>query len=355
MKLNKSIGKFGLYLLLLAGLLSGCNSGDEILYVATDGSDLNTGTLSSPFATITKARDVIREAYRKGAGGPYQVVLREGIYYLPATFILSAEDSGKDGKPVIYTNYDNEKVTLSGAVKLECHWQLYGNGVYQCNLSKYGSMEFSQLFVNGKRQLRARYPNGNSLLPDKEAYIFPIKADQWPHEKIFFDPRTFSEKRWEPPRGSILHIFPNHHWGNLQYKVTGINYEESSIRFEQRDPQINETYFKMMERPGTWFSERSNYYVDNVFEELDVEGEWYYDVNKFILYYMPGDSIDLETACIEIPALKELISLRGSMDAPVKNIWFKNIRFAGTATTYMDRYEYPSLGDWGIVRSGTIL
>ena len=355
MKLNKSIGKFELYLLLLAGLLSGCNSGGEILYVATGGSDLNAGTLSSPFATITKARDVIREAYRKGAGGPYQVVLREGIYYLPATFILSAEDSGKDGKPVIYTNYDNEKVTLSGAVKLECQWQLYGNGVYQCNLSKYGSMEFSQLFVNGKRQLRARYPNGNSLLPDKEAFIFPIKADQWPHEKIFFDPRTFSEKRWENPRGSKLHIFPNHHWGNLQYKVTGINYEESSIRFEQRDPQINETYFKMMERPGTWLSERSNYYVDNVFEELDVEGEWYYDVNKFTLYYMPCDSIDLETACIEIPALKELISLRGSMDAPVKNIWFKNIRFAGTATTYMDRYEYPSLGDWGIVRSGTIL
>ncbi len=60
MRLNYSFGKFGLYLLLLAGLLSGCNSGDEILYVATDGSDLNAGTLSSPFATITKARDVIQ-------------------------------------------------------------------------------------------------------------------------------------------------------------------------------------------------------------------------------------------------------------------------------------------------------
>ena len=354
MKSAGAFGNFGLFLILLSGLLPACNSGGETLYVSTLGDDLNAGTLSSPFATITKARDVIRLENRLGKRKYDKVMLREGTYYLPSTFVLSAEDSGEDDKPILYTNYNNEKVTLSGARKLECQWQLSGNGVYQCNLSKYGSLEFSQLFVNGKRQVRARYPNGNSLLPEMDAFIFPVKADEWPHEKIFFDPETFSEKRWERPEEAIIHIFPSHHWGNLQYKVKGVNYEESSIQFEQRVPQINETYFKMMERPGTWLSESSNYYIDNVFEELDVEGEWYYDVKKFTLYYMPHDSIDLEKACIEIPVLKELISFRGSKDSPVKNIWFNNIRFTGTTISYMDRYEYPSLGDWGLVRSGTI-
>ncbi|MCP4311527.1 MAG: hypothetical protein GY790_09725 [Bacteroidetes bacterium] len=355
MRLNYSFGKFGLYLILLAGFLFGCNSGGEILYVASDGSDLNAGTLSSPFATITKARNVIREENIQGKSRSYRVILREGTYYLPSTFILSPEDSGKEGKTIVYTNYRDEKVSISGALRLKCQWQLHENGVYKCSLPEQSGLKFSQLFVNGKRQVRARYPNGNSLLPDKEAYIFPIKADQWPHEKIYFDPRTFSEKRWENPRESILHIFPNHHWGNLQYKITGVNYEESSIQFEQRDPQINETYFKMMERPGTWLSDRSNFFIDNVLEELDVEGEWYFDRNDKQLFYMPHDTIDLETAVVEVPVLKELISIKGSMEDPVKNIRFENIRFTGSSTSYMERYEYPSLGDWGIVRSGAVL
>jgi len=347
--------KMYLFVFLFLGILYGCNSENNVLYVATDGSDLNAGTIKQPFATITKARDVIRELNKQGKGKSYKVLIREGIYYLPETFLLTAEDSGKDGKAVIYTNYKNEKVTISGSIKPDCQWQLYRNGIYKCSLPEHKGIDFSQLFVNGGRQIRARYPNGNSLQPNMEAFIFPKKADEWPHNKIFYDTETFSENNWERPEEAILQIFPNHHWGNLQYRIAGIDYDEQSIQIEQRDPQINETYFKMMTRPGTWLSERSNFFVDNVFEELDVEGEWYFDKNEAALYYKPHDTIDLETAVIEIPALRELISIKGSMDSPVKNIRFSNIRFTGTKTTYMDRYEYPSLGDWGIVRSGAIV
>ena len=85
------------------------------MYVATDGSDLNEGTLNQPFATITKARDVIRDSNKQGKNKSYKVVIREGTYYLPETFLLTSEDSGKDSKPVIFTNYDHEKVTISGS------------------------------------------------------------------------------------------------------------------------------------------------------------------------------------------------------------------------------------------------
>ncbi|MBA7577085.1 hypothetical protein ES708_18931 [subsurface metagenome] len=323
--------------------------------MATDGSDLNTGTRSHPFATITKARDVIRESNKNGSNKFYSVLIRKGTYYLNATFLLTPEDSGKDGKPIIYTNYENEKVTISGSIKLDCQWQSYRNGIYKSSISDRKDIDFSQLFVDGRRQIRARYPNGNSLKPSAESFIFPKKADEWPHKKIFYNPETFSKKKWQRPEEAVLHIFPNHHWGNLQYKILGVDYDELSIQIEQRDPQINETYFKMFPRPGTWLSERSDFFVDNVFEELDVDGEWYFDKNEAILYYKPYDTIDLKTAVIEIPVLRELVSIKGSMDSPVKNILFKNIRFTGTKVTYMDRYEYPSLGDWGIVRSGAIL
>jgi len=171
--------KMYLFVFLFLGILYGCNSENNVLYVATDGSDLNAGTIKQPFATITKARDVIRELNKQGKGKSYKVLIREGIYYLPATFLLTPEDSGRDGKPVIYTNYKNEKVTISGSIKPDCQWQLYKNGIYQCSLSEHKGIDFSQLFVNGRRQIRARYPNGNSLQPNMEAFIFPKKVDEW--------------------------------------------------------------------------------------------------------------------------------------------------------------------------------
>lgn len=171
--------KINLCVFLFLGILYGCNSECEVLYVVGDGSDLNEGTLNQPFATITKARDVVRELNKQGKSKSYRVLIREGIYYLPETFLLTAEDSGNDDKPVIYTNYKNEKVTISGSIKPDCQWQLYRNGIYKCSLPEHKGIDFSQLFVNGRRQIRARYPNGNSLQHNMEAFIFPKKADEW--------------------------------------------------------------------------------------------------------------------------------------------------------------------------------
>ena len=334
-------------------MFSGCRPGGKSIYVSPIGSDHNPGTLKKPFRTITKARDAIRESNKQGGQTSCKVMLREGTYYLTETFLLGNEDTGGDRMNVEFTAYKNEKVTISGSVLLDCNWQFYKDGIYKCRLPELGNKQFSQLFVNGRRQVRARYPNGNSLQPDKDSFIYPLKADDWPHQKIFYDPEAFPANRWQRPHEAVIHIFPHHHWGNLQYRITGINYEDKYISIEQREPQINETFFKTyLREPGTWISERSNYYIDNVFEELDNEGEWYFDIIESVLYYKPAESLDIEGAVFEVPGLKQLVAVIGSPDSPVRNMVFSNIRFTGTSVSYMDSYEYPSLGDWGIVRSG---
>ena len=40
-------------------------------------------------------------------------------YYLPATLVFTAQDSGTQDAPVIFQNYENEKPVISGGVKLE--------------------------------------------------------------------------------------------------------------------------------------------------------------------------------------------------------------------------------------------
>ena len=70
-------------------------SAEAVFYVATNGNDSWSGTLSSPndgktdgpFASLVKARNASRLA--KGA----TIYVREGTYFLNEPFILTSEDS----------------------------------------------------------------------------------------------------------------------------------------------------------------------------------------------------------------------------------------------------------------------
>ena len=67
--------------------------------VATGGSDDNPGTKEKPFATLSKARDAVREL--KGTTqGPVWVLVRGGTYYLGEPLVFGPEDSGTAEGPV---------------------------------------------------------------------------------------------------------------------------------------------------------------------------------------------------------------------------------------------------------------
>ncbi|MEC2448998.1 chondroitinase-B domain-containing protein, partial [Bacillus cereus] len=77
-------------------------------YVSPAGSDLNTGTLDQPFATIQKAADVATEGST--------IYIRSGVYNQK----VHVTHSGISEAPITFQNYQNEKVILDGSkVKLE--------------------------------------------------------------------------------------------------------------------------------------------------------------------------------------------------------------------------------------------
>ena len=63
--------------LAFAGQLSAA----ETFYVAPDGKDTNSGTLKSPFATITQARDAVRKV-NKDSKESVVVNIRGGVYHI---------------------------------------------------------------------------------------------------------------------------------------------------------------------------------------------------------------------------------------------------------------------------------
>jgi len=350
----KSLNRYFLFsLLIICFAISGCNS-ENAIYVAENGKDSNPGTIEYPLASVNHAVDLVKKSRLDKGRKISKVIIREGVYYLSETLNFDKNDSGTEKQALAITAYEDERVTISGSINLDCSWEVYEKGIYKCYVPEIKGKRMDQLFVNGKRQIRARYPNGNSLYPDLSSFIYPLKADDWPHKRIYFDPETFTSNKWNNPGSAILNIFPHNHWGNLQIMLKEVNYDDNYFDIEHRKPQINETFFKLLKRPGTLLSERSNYFVDNVFEELDAEEEWYFDESESILYYKPSKDISLDDARIEVPVLEELVHIQGTIDEPVKYIEFNNICFTGTLSTYMADYEYPSLGDWGIVRSGAV-
>lgn len=76
-----------------------------------------------------------------------------------------------------------------------------------------------------------------------------------------------------------------------------VDREAGFIRLGDGGNQINDI---MQGADGTGIDERSDYYIENVFEELDAPGEWYADRECGHLYYYPPVGLDLRAAVVEV-------------------------------------------------------
>ena len=140
-------------------------SSPPTLHVAVDGDDTWPGTQDRPLRTLLEARDRVRQGKRE-RDGPITVLLHSGTHELTETLELSSADSGTESAPVTYLAAPGERVTISGGRRLDCRWQPYRDGIMQCHLpASQRELDFGQLFVNGERQTRARYPNRDDSDP----------------------------------------------------------------------------------------------------------------------------------------------------------------------------------------------
>lgn len=306
------------------------------LYVAPDGNDANPGTKEKPLATLHRARDLLRTRRQQSEGKwnqPVTVYLRGGTYYLAEPLVLTPQDSGSDGAPLSFAACDGQTPVISGAARLRLKWSPYRDGIMQAEVPgvRQGKLRFDRLFVDGRRQHLARYPN----FPGDYRYDGPgCSADALSPERV---------KRWKDPVGGLVHGLSSHRWGSLHWRITGVG-REGRLRLAGGD-QIN--------RDSSLHPK--NRFVENIFEELDAPGEWFLDTGRGILYFLPPAGIDLANAKVEAAVLKTLIELRGSPEEPLRQIHLRGLTFTQTARTVLEKYEMLLRGDWSIVRAAAVV
>ena len=291
-------------------------------YVSPDGSDANPGTLEKPFATPRRAQQAARWK-------PAPVFLRGGTYYLPETLVFNRLDSGTKESPVTFEAYQNERPVISGGVRLDkLDWQPWKGGIVQTKVPE--GLRTEEIFVNGQRQILARYPN----FDPKAKYFDGFAADAISKERV---------ARWADPTGGYFHAMHPSLWGDFTWRITGKN-AQGELTME-----------------GGWQNNRGGAahadirFVENIFEELDAPDEWFLNNKTHTLYFYPPAGLDLAGATVEATRLSGLVEFRGSEERPVRYVTLRGLTFRQSARTVMETREPLLRSDWAIYRGGAIL
>ncbi|MGJ8643544.1 MAG: PDZ domain-containing protein [Luteolibacter sp.] len=297
------------------------------IFVSPAGNDANAGTKEAPVGSMAAAKAA---AARFAGKEPVTVHVADGIYYLPETLVFTPEDSGSEGKPVVYRAVNEGGAILSGGSSLDLKWEPYQDGIFQAKTPE--GLEIDQLFINGKNQRMARYPNYD---PAKKAE---------PYQGFAAD--AFAKKRaanWADPAGGYIHAMHIKQWGGYHYKITG------------KDAKGEVTYEGGWQNNRKMGMHKQYRMVENIFEELDAEAEWFHNAKSNTLYYMPVKGTDLNAAKVEVVRLRHLVEFQGTEKSPVEHIGFQGFVVRHATRTFMDVKEPLLRSDWAIYRGGAFL
>src|SRR5574344_884274 len=296
-----------------------------VFYVAPSGSDANAGTKEAPFKTIQKAQQAVR-AINSSMTGDIVVYLRDGTYVLDNTLRFNNSDGGTNGFYVRYENYTGEKPFITGGIPVPS-WTLCdeANDIW---CAEGVDARFRQLYVNGKKGIRARHPNLNS---DGSHNMFRLtKVDSMGRA---FDVSSEYTGDWKNMNKVEMHLMIA--WADAVLRLEKIEKNGSVSKVIPQDPERSKLFRRKYPMLGTAFMsnppKQQAFYFENAYEFLDQPGEWYLDESKDILYYKPRTGESLASAVVVAPNLETLVEIKGeSTKNKVQNMTFKGLIFANS-------------------------
>ena len=331
------------------------------LYVSPDGSDSWSGTVLNPNATATDgpkasiagARDEIRRIKANGKlTESVNVIIAKGWYSQIAPVVFTPDDSGTESAPITYRANGGVKPLISGGVTITGFTQT-DDGLWQAQIPELLLKQepFEQLYVNGRRAVRARTPNEYyfHMLDVKEQVIekgtgrFPKKATQL----IKTGPEALDHlANLSQAQLRDVHMVAYHKWNQTRKPILGIDLAMQTFK-------IGGVGMK----PWSALHKGTRYYFENVRSALDAPGEWFLHRNGKILYKpRPGENID--TAKVIAPVADHFIVFKGQPDQGryVSNITLRGLAFSFSGYRHgpegFDPWQAASNIDAAIIADG---
>ena len=299
------------------------------IWISPKGSDFNDGTRQSPKATLTSALRQAREWRRTEDNriqGGITIYMEGGTYAFHEPVFIRPEDSGTKESPTIIRSVGDEKVILSGGISIK-GWKKQGKvWVADVPAFKGRPLDFRQLWVNGKKAVRARD------VEDFEKMNRICSVDE--KNEILYVPAV-SIRRLIDNKGNLkakyAEMVLHQMWcvANLRIRSVEVQGDSAAIRFHQPESRIQ--FEHLWPRPMvTTDGHNSAFYLTNARELQDVPGEWYHDMDARKVYYYPREGEKMQEAEVIVPAVETLVRVEGTLDRPVCHIRFEKITFSYT-------------------------
>lgn len=318
-------------LMLALGASSGCGSQQQSFYVSPYGSDDNVGSQTRPFASLQRAREAVAKA-NNYMQNDIVVYFRGGTYPVTKTIHFDSDDSGMAGHRIIYRNFRDEKVLLSGGVKITGWTQVDSSNLWRASLPSVDNTR--ELYIDGELAVMAR----GGVLPNTEW----VAADD-PNLTLANQTETLMTYQGSLPVYEGYQASPEYarmtNWRNISdiemvylqgwtYVICPIDEitatDNSGVFIKMRNPCFRDSQIK----PGVHVVDPN--YLQNAFALLDEPGEWYLDRSEKMLYYIPKEGQDMAKVNAVVPAIETLMELKGTLDDPVRLIQFEGLDFAYT-------------------------
>ena len=299
------------------------------IWISPKGSDFNDGTRQSPKATLTSALRQAREWRRTEDNriqGGITIYMEGGTYAFHEPVFIRPEDSGTKESPTIIRSVGDEKVILSGGISIK-GWKKQGK-VWVADVPVFNGrpLDFRQLWVNGKKAVRARD------VEDFEKMNRICSVDE--KNEILYVPAV-SIRRLIDNKGKLkakyAEMVLHQMWcvANLRIRSVEVQGDSAAIRFHQPESRIQ--FEHPWPRPMvTTDGHNSAFYLTNARELQDVPGEWYHDMDARKVYYYPREGEKMQEAEVIVPAVETLVRVEGTVDRPVCHIRFEKITFSYT-------------------------
>ena len=298
-------------------------------YVDPNGSDRASGAHpDDAFATVTRARDAIRELKRAGKlCGPATVRLRGGVYRVTEPITFEPQDSGSPGSPITYTAREGERPVIDGGRHIR-GWKPCGNGTWMAEVPdlEAGPWHFRHLYVNGEPRNRPRMP--------KEGFHrvagFPEGTGKTVGYHTDCQSFEFAQGDINPDWTHIedVEVIVYHFWTDSHLPIDSIDVEKRIVTFKHKAGKVFTDDFT---------EDGARYVVENAFEALTEPGEWYLNRHSGILYYIPMPDEDMAEAEVVAPIAPALIDLRGD---PTDRQLVEHLAFIGLSFRHT-HFELP--------------
>ncbi|MBN2312130.1 MAG: right-handed parallel beta-helix repeat-containing protein [Candidatus Hydrogenedentes bacterium] len=291
-------------------------------YVAPDGSDGNAGTYEAPFISVAQAQRAVRARVAAGLDKDVRVLIRGGVYRLQEPLAFGPEDSGSEAHGITYAAYPGEEVILSGGRPIT-GWQKADGDKWTVELAevKAGAWGFRELFADGRRLPRGRYPNA----PD------PMRVQSVSEDvkQVVLDGVPGLDNL--AGRDAELVMFQN--WSISRVAI---------VSSEGATVHLNNPMGWIGHGAATTASPGKPVYVENAVEFVDQPGEWYLDRASGVLTYQGGAGEDPNTRTFVAPVATHLVIVAGRAGTAVRNLHFEGLAFEYNA------WSLPPFGYLGI-------